>query len=171
LARWRFRKTRSAREHDAPAFDLERFLLAQEADYMVALAELRSGRKRSHWMWYIFPQYRGLGSSSITRRYAMGSLDEARAFLQHPVLGPRLLECARVLLAHPDLSAKAILGSPDDLKLRSCATLFAQDQHRGRCSRSSWGGSGRVSRTRQHSTCCMGQPDSKPGRGGVHRSG
>jgi uncharacterized protein (DUF1810 family) len=77
-------------------------------------------------MWYIFPQYRGLGSSSITRRYAMGSLDEARAFLQHPVLGPLLLECACALLSHLGLSAKANLGSPDDLKLRSCATLFAQ---------------------------------------------
>lgn len=115
---------RSSQEYSA--LDMERFVQAQESDYHVALAELRGGRKRSHWMWYIFLQYRGLGSSPMSRRYAIGSLDEARAFLQHPVLGPRLLECARAMLAHAGRSATAILGTPDDLKLRSCATLFAQ---------------------------------------------
>jgi len=106
-------------------FDLNRFVRAQEHDYARALQELRCGRKRSHWMWYIFPQFRGLGSSATSRRYAIGSVAEAQAFLQHPILGPRLRECAAAILAIPNRSATEILGSPDDLKLRSSATLFA----------------------------------------------
>ena len=105
---------------------LQRFVDAQSDDYESALAELRAGQKRTHWMWYIFPQLEGLGASSMARRYAIKDLDEARAYLQHPVLGPRLRECAGAMLEHRDRSARAILGSPDDLKLRSCATLFAR---------------------------------------------
>ena len=103
-----------------------RFVAAQEPDYERALAELRRGRKESHWMWYVFPQFRGLGSSAISQRYAIGSLAEARAYLAHPVLGPRLLESAQAVLAIRDRSATDIFGWPDDLKLRSSATLFAE---------------------------------------------
>jgi uncharacterized protein (DUF1810 family) len=105
--------------------DLTRFVLAQEADYETALSEIRSGRKRSHWMWYIFPQYEGLGSSAMSRRYAIRSLAEAEAYLMHPVLGPRLVECAEAVVSVEGRSAFEIFGSPDDMKLRSCATLFA----------------------------------------------
>ena len=112
-------------QQEADPYDLERFVRAQQHDYARALAELKGGRKRSHWMWYIFPQFRGLGFSSMSQRYAIGSIDEAKAFLRHPVLGPRLTECANALLAIVDRSATDILGSPDDLKLRSSATLFA----------------------------------------------
>ncbi len=105
--------------------DLNRFVLAQADDYEQALTEIRAGRKRSHWMWYIFPQIDGLGFSSMSRRYAIRSLDEARAYLDHPVLGPRLLECAEAALGIEGRSAHDIFGSPDDMKLRSCATLFA----------------------------------------------
>jgi uncharacterized protein (DUF1810 family) len=107
-------------------FDLERFVQAQRHDYERALGEIKSGRKRSHWMWYIFPQLDGLGHSPMARRYAVHSLAEARAYLAHPVLGPRLQECAEVLLGLEDHTAHDIFGSPDDLKLRSCATLFAE---------------------------------------------
>ena len=106
-------------------YDLKRFLLAQEADYDQALSEIRSGRKRSHWMWYIFPQFDGLGFSSTAKHYAIRSLAEAKAYLEHPVLGPRLLECAEAVVSLEGRSATEIFGSPDDLKLRSCATLFA----------------------------------------------
>jgi uncharacterized protein (DUF1810 family) len=106
--------------------DLTRFIQAQEADYSRALAELRAGRKRTHWMWYIFPQLDGLGFSATARHYAIRDLDEARAYLAHPLLGPRLSECAEALLAIQGRSAREVLGTPDDLKLRSCATLFAQ---------------------------------------------
>jgi len=106
-------------------FDLERFVEAQAGSYERALAELRSGRKRTHWMWYVFPQMRGLGASALSRRYAIGSLEEARAYLAHPVLGPRLVECAEAVLALKGRSTRDIFGSPDDLKLRSSATLFA----------------------------------------------
>jgi uncharacterized protein (DUF1810 family) len=106
-------------------YDLGRFLQAQEDDYEQALAEIASGRKRTHWMWYIFPQIDGLAFSSTSRRYAIKSLDEARAYLEHPILGPRLLECAEAVVGLEGLSAREIFGSPDDLKLRSCATLFA----------------------------------------------
>ena len=106
-------------------FDLARFVDAQDADYRRALEELRSGRKRSHWMWYIFPQFAGLGTSEWSRRYAIKSRAEAVAYLAHPVLGPRLRECALALLQHRERSAREILGEPDDLKLWSSATLFA----------------------------------------------
>jgi uncharacterized protein (DUF1810 family) len=104
---------------------LGRFVLAQRDDYEPALSEIRSGRKRSHWMWYIFPQLDGLGFSSTAKHYAIKSLDEARAYLEHPVLGPRLLECAEAVVGVEGRTAHEIFGSPDDLKLRSCATLFA----------------------------------------------
>lgn len=106
-------------------YDLERFLKAQESSYERALAEIRDGEKVSHWMWYIFPQIEGLGSSSTARRYAIKSLEEARAYLDHPALGPRLKTCAEAALAVEGRSAWAIFGSPDDLKLRSSATLFS----------------------------------------------
>jgi uncharacterized protein (DUF1810 family) len=105
--------------------DLGRFRRAQEGDYERALSEIAGGRKRSHWMWYIFPQIDGLGTSSTARRYAIKGLDEARAYLDDPVLGPRLLECAEAAVGVEGRSATEIFGSPDDLKLRSCATLFA----------------------------------------------
>ncbi len=106
-------------------YNLSRFVQAQERDYDQALSELTLGRKRTHWMWYVFPQLDGLGSSPITKLYSVKSEDEARAYLKHPTLGPRLLECAEAILSVDGKSAREILGSPDDLKLRSCATLFA----------------------------------------------
>ena len=105
--------------------DLQRFVDAQAGDYDRALAEIKAGRKRSHWMWYIFPQVDGLGSSPMARRYAIRSLEEARAYLDHPTLGPRLIEIAGAALAVEGRSAADVFGSPDDLKLRSSATLFA----------------------------------------------
>lgn len=104
--------------------DLSRFLFAQEDVYATALLELRRSRKETHWMWFIFPQLAGLGQSAMARRYAIRDLDEAKAYLDHPVLGSRLLECCRVLLAVPGKSASEIFGYPDDLKLRSSMTLF-----------------------------------------------
>ena len=106
--------------------DLDRFVQAQKDDYERALAEIRAGRKRSHWMWYIFPQYDGLGFSSMAQRYAIKSVAEAEAYLRHPVLGPRLIECAEAVVGVEGKSAHEIFGSPDDVKLRSCATLFAR---------------------------------------------
>ena len=106
--------------------DLNRFLVAQRDDYHDALAEITRGRKESHWMWYIFPQFDGLAFSPTSKRYAIKSLDEAKAFLAHPVLGERLIECAEAALRVERKSAREIFGSPDDLKLKSCATLFAQ---------------------------------------------
>jgi uncharacterized protein (DUF1810 family) len=106
--------------------DLKRFVQAQDDDYDQALAEIRSGRKRSHWMWYIFPQFDGLGFSSTSRRYAIKSIAEAEAYLSHPVLGPRLRDCALAVLRVDGRSALEIFGSPDDMKLKSCATLFAR---------------------------------------------
>jgi uncharacterized protein (DUF1810 family) len=108
------------------AHDLRRFVEAQEGVYEEAFAEIRSGRKRSHWMWFIFPQIEGLGFSATSRRYAIRSRAEAQAYLSHPILGPRLVECAEAALGVPEKSAHAIFGSPDDVKLGSCATLFAQ---------------------------------------------
>ena len=105
--------------------DLRRFSDAQEGVYETALSELRNGRKRSHWMWYVFPQCAGLGISATSRRFAIGSVAEAEAYLAHPLLGPRLVECADAVLAVAGRSAHEILGSPDDRKLRSSATLFA----------------------------------------------
>ena len=106
--------------------NLDRFLAAQQGVYPRALEELRAGRKRSHWMWYVFPQLAGLGLSATAVHYAIADLAEARAYLAHPLLGPRLEECARALLDVPGRTAHEILGSPDDLKLRSSMTLFAQ---------------------------------------------
>jgi uncharacterized protein (DUF1810 family) len=105
---------------------LGRFLSAQQDSYADALRELRGGYKRGHWMWFIFPQIEGLGHSDIARWFAIQSLEEAAAYLAHPVLGARLIECCEALLRHPDRSARAMLGTPDDLKLRSCVTLFDQ---------------------------------------------
>ena len=110
---------------DSDPHDLGRFVMAQEHTYATALSELRSGCKRSHWMWYVFPQVHGLGSSPTSAQYAIRNLAEAAAYLGHPVLGPRLVECAEALLAIEGRSAHEIFGSPDDLKLRSSATLFA----------------------------------------------
>jgi uncharacterized protein (DUF1810 family) len=105
--------------------DLNRFLLAQQDNYECALAEVKNGRKRTHWMWYIFPQIDGLGFSSMARRYGIKSADETRAYLAHPILGSRLLACAEAVVANAGSNATEIFGSPDDLKLRSSATLFA----------------------------------------------
>lgn len=106
-------------------YDLQRFVHAQQSIYPQALAELRAGYKQSHWMWFVFPQMAGLGHISMAQRYAIADLHEAQAYLQHPLLGPRLEECAQALLQHPDRTARQILGSPDDMKLRSSMTLFA----------------------------------------------
>lgn len=106
--------------------ELNRFVTAQEKDYPTALAEIRQGKKRSHWMWYIFPQIQGLGHSSMARHYAIRDLGEATAYLAHPVLGPRLVEISHALLGLSSNDATAVMGSPDDLKLWSCMTLFSQ---------------------------------------------
>jgi uncharacterized protein (DUF1810 family) len=115
--------SRSGQESDP--HDLRRFVDAQAGVYDQALAEIRGGRKRSHWMWFIFPQVEGLGSSSTARRYAIKSAAEARAYLDHPLLGPRLVECAEAAVGVEGKSAHEVFGSPDDMKLRSSATLFA----------------------------------------------
>jgi uncharacterized protein (DUF1810 family) len=107
-------------------YDLDRFVQAQRDDYEQALAEITNCRKQSHWMWYIFPQFDGLGFSSTSKRYAIRSVAEAKAYLAHPVLGPRLTECAEAVMRVAGRSALEVFGSPDDMKLRSCATLFAQ---------------------------------------------
>lgn len=111
--------------HEDP-FDLQRFVDAQDRDdtYATAVDELRAGRKASHWMWFVFPQLRGLGHSAMAQRYGLASLAEARAYLGHPVLGPRLRACTRLMLAIEGRDATAVLGTPDDLKFRSCMTLF-----------------------------------------------
>jgi uncharacterized protein (DUF1810 family) len=109
----------------ADPYDLDRFVQAQRYDYERALSEVKSGRKRSHWIWYIFPQLEGLGFSAMSRRYSIKSVAEARAYLAHPVLGPRLIECAEAALGVAGRSAHDLFGSPDDIKVRSCATLFA----------------------------------------------
>jgi len=108
-------------------FDLERFVRAQDdgGTYRTAVAELRAGRKRSHWMWFVFPQVAGLGSSPAARHFALSGLDQARAYLAHPVLGPRLVEAARALTGRPGHDPVAVLGSVDALKLRSSMTLCA----------------------------------------------
>jgi uncharacterized protein (DUF1810 family) len=108
-------------------YDLQRFVEAQNRGdtYQRALEELQNGRKTSHWMWFVFPQRAGLGRSETSRRYAIGSAQEARAYVEHPVLGPRLVESAEVLLAHRDTAAPDILGEIDALKLHSSMTLFA----------------------------------------------
>jgi len=106
-------------------FDLERFVEAQRPSYQDALAELQAGRKLSHWMWFIFPQMLGLGRSPASRFFGIRSLEEARAYLAHPILGPRLEECTNAVLATTGLSLNRIFGSPDDLKFHSSMTLFA----------------------------------------------
>lgn len=108
------------------AFDLGRFVDAQAGVHATALAELEAGRKRTHWMWFVFPQLAGLGSSPMARAYAISGLEEARAYLAHPVLGPRLLACTAAVNAVEGRSAHEIFGSPDDLKFRSSMTLFAR---------------------------------------------
>lgn len=105
-------------------YNLQRFVDAQERIYERALGELERGRKTSHWMWFIFPQIAGLGSSATARRYAISSLAEAREYLEHAILGPRLVECLRLLLALEGRTAGEIFGSIDAMKLRSCLTLF-----------------------------------------------
>lgn len=107
-------------------FDLQRFISAQEGIYEQALAELQRGQKRSHWIWFIFPQIEGLGSSQMTRYYAIKSMDEAIGYLSHPLLGRRLRECAQVVLSLEGLTISEIFGYPDDLKMKSSMTLFAQ---------------------------------------------
>ena len=111
----------------ADPHDLRRFVEAQAAVYVQARDELAAGRKRSHWMWFVFPQLRGLGQSAMAHRYGIASRAEAVAYLDHPLLGTRLVECSGLMLAAPhDATANAILGSPDDLKFHSCMTLFVQ---------------------------------------------
>ncbi|MBR3749638.1 MAG: DUF1810 domain-containing protein [Firmicutes bacterium] len=105
-------------------YDLSRFLEAQKNAYDTALREIRAGRKRSHWMWYIFPQIQGLGYSAMAQHYAIRDLGEAREYLQHPLLGPRLIEISEALLSLDESDPRRVMGSPDDLKLRSCMTLF-----------------------------------------------
>jgi uncharacterized protein (DUF1810 family) len=110
------------------SYELDRFVAAQDGGdtYATAVAELRAGRKYSHWMWFVFPQIAGLGRSPMSRRYAISSLSEAKAYLEHPVLGPRLIECARILSDLPGGDAQAIFGGIDAVKLRSSMTLFAR---------------------------------------------
>ena len=107
-------------------YNLERFVSAQDSIYAEFVSELRAGMKKSHWMWFIFPQIRGLGRSPVSIEYAISSREEAAAYLQHPVLGPRLKECTQLVLAVEHRSAEEIFGSPDDMKFRSSMTLFAQ---------------------------------------------
>jgi len=109
----------------APDFNLERFVEAQNGVYDTALAELRAGHKRTHWMWFIFPQVEGLGHSAVAQRYAIRSADEAAAYLAHPVLGPRLRACATAVASHHDRGVDEIFGHPDNLKFHSSMTLFA----------------------------------------------
>jgi uncharacterized protein (DUF1810 family) len=107
-------------------YDLQRFVDAQNPVYDRVRAELQEGRKRSHWMWFIFPQIAGLGSSPLARRFAISSLSEAAAFLEHPILGPRLVECTRLFNLIDGRSIEQIFGRPDNLKFRSSMTLFAR---------------------------------------------
>jgi uncharacterized protein (DUF1810 family) len=106
------------------AYDLNRFLIAQQSVYDRALAELKSGQKRTHWMWYIFPQIDGLGCSPTAKRYSIKSIEEARQYLNHPVLGKRLLECTEAVVVIKGGSLSEIFGYPDDLKFKSSMTLF-----------------------------------------------
>jgi uncharacterized protein (DUF1810 family) len=129
-------------QHDT--FDLQRFVLAQADEIERVREQLRGGEKRGHWMWFVFPQLAGLGHSEMARRYAIGSIDEARAYAAHPLLGPRLVECCEILAAVYGRGIQQILGSPDDLKLRSCLTLFQaaapQQAVFGECLRKFYGG-------------------------------
>ena len=112
-------------------FNLQRFVDAQASTYATALSELRAGAKRSHWIWYIFPQIDGLGFSAMSKRYAIASVDEAEAYLAHPVLGTRLSECSEAVLSVQGRSTLQIMGSPDDMKLHSSMTLFAKVSDEG----------------------------------------
>ena len=107
-------------------FDLDRFVSAQNPVIDRVMSELRAGAKRSHWMWFVFPQIAGLGTSSMAQRYAIANLDEARAYLAHPVLCKRMRECTEIVLGVEDRSARDIFGWPDDMKFRSSMTLFAR---------------------------------------------
>ena len=106
-------------------FNLQRFIDAQERYYPSVLEELRAGEKRGHWMWYIFPQIQGLGESSLSREYAISSLEEAKTYSEHPTLGARLRECTQLVMAVDNRTAKQVFSCPDNLKFRSCMTLFA----------------------------------------------
>lgn len=106
-------------------YNLKRFTEAQERDYELALSEIKNGRKQSHWIWYIFPQIKGLGHSDISKFYAINRIEEAEAYLNDPILGARLVEISEELLHLPEDNATNIFGTPDDLKLKSCMTLFA----------------------------------------------
>ena len=106
-------------------FNLQRFVDAQSPIFDQVCSELRDGAKRSHWMWFIFPQINGLGYSQLARRFAISSREEAKAYLEHPILGPRLIECTRLVNLIEDRAIEQIFGYPDDLKFRSCMTLFA----------------------------------------------
>jgi len=107
----------------------DHFILAQEPIYDSVLTELQAGKKKSHWMWFIFPQIAGLGRSPLAQRFALASIQQATEYLHHPILGPRLIECARLMLGHTDKTATQILGTPDNLKLQSSMTLFALCNH------------------------------------------
>ena len=110
----------------ADPYDLERFMQAQAAAMPQVLQELRAGRKRTHWMWFVFPQLRALGQSPMAKRYGIASLDEARAYMSHPVLGPRLIQCTELVRTIEGRTLHDIFGSPDDMKFRSSMTLFAR---------------------------------------------
>jgi uncharacterized protein (DUF1810 family) len=120
-----------ADDQRSDGFNLDRFVDAQRDVYNQALTEIRNGRKQSHWMWFIFPQIAGLGSSPTSQYYAIASIDEAKAYLQHPVLGARLNECAQALMAIDGKSAEEVFGFPDNMKLRSSMTLFMTASGRG----------------------------------------
>ena len=114
------------------AYDLERFVKAQESDYPIALREMRAGHKESHWIWYIFPQLKDLGRNNYAKYYGIDGIDEARAYLNHPVLGARLIEISEVLLQLKNNDPDEVMGGyPDDVKLRSCMTLFAHISEEG----------------------------------------
>lgn len=115
----------SAPKTTARDFDLERFVRAQASVFERVVSELAEGRKRTHWMWFVFPQIAGLGHSAMARMYAIGSLEEARAYLAHAVLGPRLLQCTELVLRTEGIPLRTIFGSPDDMKFHSSMTLFA----------------------------------------------
>jgi uncharacterized protein (DUF1810 family) len=115
-----------APKNKTTSFDLDRFVVAQAPVYKAVLDELRAGEKHSHWMWFIFPQLRGLGCSPTALKYGIENLEEARAYLEHPVLGPRLIECTEATLRAQDRTLHQIFGSPDDLKFRSSMTLFCE---------------------------------------------
>lgn len=125
-------------------YNLKRFLDAQDPVYEAVKTELQAGKKRSHWMWFVFPQIKGLGQSHMARNFAIASLDEAQAYLAHPVLGARLLECSRLVAAIEGRSVEEIFGYPDDMKFRSSMTLFAQADPQNRvfadCLRKYFGG-------------------------------